>query len=60
MNYIYTEGGTQSSCWSVFFGNYLKNIVYEGAEDTCLYFGLETLNRIDLDELLKKNKKIFF
>ena len=60
MKYIYTPGGTIDGCWSFSFGNYLNNLIHEESNEICLFYGLHTLDRKDLDELLKNNKKNFF
>jgi hypothetical protein len=60
MKYIYTPGGTVDGCWSLAFGNHLNDLIHEESNEICLFYGLSTLDRVDLDELLKRNKKNFF
>ena len=60
MKYIYTPGGTVDGCWTYNFGNFLNKLINEESNEVCLFYGLHTLDRSDLDELLKKNEKNFF
>ena len=60
MKYIYTPGGTVEGCWTYNFGNFLNKLINEESNEVCLFYGLHTLDRSDLDELLKKNEKNFF